>query len=249
MLLLRSLLFYAVMTVLTLLFAPAVFLAAPLSVQTRQEISREWVRLNLVALDKLCGLRHEVVGGGNLPQGTAIVFAKHQSAWETLAFQLIFPPLAWVLKRELLRIPVFGWALSLMKPIAIDRGAGGRAIRQMVSQGQARLGEGLWIVVFPEGTRVAPGAHRRYRMGGAVLAQQSGAPVVPVAHNAGRFWPRRGLIKHPGTITVHIGPPIATKGRSAAEINALAEEWIESRMKELEGEARSAVSSTAAAGG
>jgi 1-acyl-sn-glycerol-3-phosphate acyltransferase len=163
------------------------------------------------------------------------VLSKHQSAWETLAFQEIFPPFVFILKRELLWIPLFGWGLALLKPIAIDRDAGRRALDQVVSQGRARLEQGIWVVVFPEGTRVAPGHRRRYKSGGAALAAETGYPVVPVAHNAGVFWPKRSFIKKPGTIRVVIGPPIPTKGKSADEVLDQAEEWIEQTMARLEG--------------
>ena len=138
-----------------------------------------------------------------------------------------------MLKRELLRIPFFGWGLATLRPIAIDRAAGRSALDQVLEQGRRRLAEGIWVVVFPEGTRVAPGAQRRYRLGGAVLAERTGSPVVPVAHNAGDYWPRRGFLKRPGTIRLVIGEPIESKGRSATEINARAAEWIESTVRTL----------------
>lgn len=143
----------------------------------------------------------------------------------------------WVLKRELMWIPLFGWALTLMKPIAINRGAGRKAVEQVVEQGRERLHEGIWVVIFPEGTRTAPGQRRRYGLGGAVLAEASGYPVVPVAHNAGHFWPRRKAIKQPGTVRVVIGPAIDPRGLTAAEINRRAEAWIESTVARLEGRA------------
>jgi 1-acyl-sn-glycerol-3-phosphate acyltransferase len=164
-----------------------------------------------------------------------VILAKHQSAWETIAFQQIFPPQTWVLKRELLWIPLFGWALALLRPIAIDRGAGRVAIEQVIEQGRERLQSGIWVVVFPEGTRVAPGTRRRYGIGGAALAAASGYPVVPVAHNAGSFWPRRGFRKRPGMIRVVIGPVIDSHGKTAEEIRRQAEEWIENTMAGLEG--------------
>ncbi len=159
-------------------------------------------------LKHLCGLDYRVEGREHLPGGAAIILSKHQSAWETIAFQEIFPPQTWVLKRELMWIPLFGWALALLRPIAIDRSAGRKAIEQVIEQGRERLQSGIWVVVFPEGTRVAPGTRKRYGMGGAVLAAETGYPVVPVAHNAGSFWPRRGFLKRPGTVRVVIGPVI-----------------------------------------
>ena len=184
-------------------------------------------------LGLVCNLKFEIKGQENIPQGAAIIFSKHQSAWETLALQQIFPPQVWVVKRELFWVPFFGWALMALGSVGINRKAGRVAIRQIVDQGIRRLKQGRWIVIFPEGTRVAPGVRKRYGIGGAVLAEESGYPVVPVAHNAGEYWPRRGLLKKPGTIKVVIGEPIETKGRSAEEINKLAEHWIESTVAQI----------------
>jgi len=164
-----------------------------------------------------------------------VILAKHQSAWETFAFQQIFPRQVHVLKRELLWIPFFGWGLAAMSPIAIDRARGIKALRAMARKGKGRLAQGFWVIVFPEGTRVAPGTKRRYQPGGAWLAAHSGAPVVPVAHNAGRVWPRNSFLKHPGKVTVRIGPAIASAGREPDAINALAEKWIEAQQKALDG--------------
>ncbi len=182
----------------------------------------------------LLGIRYRVIGRENIPQGqVAVVLSKHQSAWETIAYQQILPPLSFVLKRELLRIPFFGWGLSRVPNIAIDRKAGKSALTQVLEQGRDRLNEGLWVVIFPEGTRIAPGERRPYKPGGAWLAQHTGVPVVPIAHNAGEFWRRNAFVKYPGEITVSIGPLIETEGLSAAEINAKAEEWTEAEMRKL----------------
>jgi 1-acyl-sn-glycerol-3-phosphate acyltransferase len=184
----------------------------------------------------ICGLRHRVTGLEHLPDGPCIVLCKHQSTWETISLRAILPlRQAWVLKRELLRIPIFGWALSQYRPIAIDRSAGRQAMRQLLAQGQEHIANGRWVVVFPEGTRVAAGERRRYNIGGAMLAEKTGAPVVPIAHNAGFFWRRRGVRKFPGTIDVVIGKPITTTGRKASEINAEVEGWIEGTVAQLPG--------------
>lgn len=150
---------------------------------------------------------------------------------------LIFPPQVWILKRELLWVPFFGWGLALMKPIAIDRKAGRRAVTQIIEQGRERLQQGLWIVFFPEGTRVAPGAKVRYKMGGALLAEAVRYPIVPVTHNAGEHWRRKGFIKYPGTIKMRIGPAIDTSELDAAQINQITQEWIETNLAELSSDA------------
>jgi len=174
-----------------------------------------------------CGIRYRVEGRENLPAGPVVVLSKHQSAWETIAFTVIFPPHSWVLKQELLDIPVFGWMLKRFSPVAIDRSQPRKALRQLLEQGGRYLREGLWIVVFPEGTRVPPRIRGQYAAGGALLAARNRVPVVPVAHNAGDFWPARGFLKYPGTVQVRIGACIDTEGKDAAEINAAAEDWIE----------------------
>ncbi|HKK13857.1 MAG TPA: lysophospholipid acyltransferase family protein [Gammaproteobacteria bacterium] len=229
----RSVLYFLVMVASVAVFAPLAVLTFFLPFRRRYGFITQWARFNLWALARICGLHYRVRGGEHIPPGNGIVLCKHQSAWETLALQRIFPPQVWVLKRELLWIPLFGWGLAMLKPIALDRKAGRKAVGQLVRQGRSRLEEGLWVVVFPEGTRVAPGQRGRYRLGGAVLAEQTGYPVVPVAHNAGQFWPRRSLIKYPGTVDVVVGAPIRPEGRTAAELMEEAAEWIEARMAEI----------------
>lgn len=233
--LLRGLAFYAGLLVLTLLYALLAVLIRPLPYRLRYRLVTQWTWLNLRWLEATCGLRYRVEGREHLPPGPAIVMSKHQSAWETLALQELFTPQTWVLKRELLRIPLLGWGLATLEPIAIDRGAGRSALQQVVEQGRERLAAGRWVVVFPEGTRVAPGARRRYKSGGGVLAEATGVAVVPVAHNAGVFWPRNSIAKRPGTIDLVIGPTIDSRGKSAAEITAAAEAWIEATSARLPG--------------
>jgi 1-acyl-sn-glycerol-3-phosphate acyltransferase len=181
-----------------------------------------------------CRLDFRIEGQENIPaEGTALILAKHQSAWETIAMQTIFPPQTWVLKRNLLLIPIFGWGLAMTRPIAIDRTAGKKALKQVIEQGINRLQRGLWVVIFPEGTRTAPGQQKRYAIGGAMLAQKSGYPVVPVCHNAGEFWPKQGFVKKPGTITLVIGEAFDPSQMKAADINARVEEWIESTYQRI----------------
>ena len=215
-------------------YAPLMLPTVVLPFALRYRLISAWARFQLIVLKHLCRLDYRVEGREHLPGGAAIILSKHQSAWETIVFQEIFPAQTWVLKRELLWIPLFGWALALLRPIAIDRSAGRKAIEQVIEQGRERLQSGIWVVVFPEGTRVAPGTRKRYAMGGAVLAAETGYPVVPVAHNAGSFWLRRGFLKRPGTVRVVIGPVIDLRGQTAEAIIKQAEAWIEKKMVELE---------------
>jgi len=231
----RSLLFNLIMWGSVLIYAPLVLFTLPFSVHARYRFVSGWAHIQMWLARWLIGIRYHVVGREHLPKGAAIVLAKHQSTWETIAFQVILPPQVWVLKRELMWIPLFGWALAMVKPIAINRGAGRKAVEQVISQGRQRLEDGFWVIVFPEGTRVAPGQRRRYGIGGAILAAETGYPVVPIAHNAGSFWPRRRILKTPGTVQVVIGPVIETAGKSAQQITAEAEHWIEAEVARLEG--------------
>lgn len=185
-----------------------------------------WARLT-------CGIRYRVTGLSNIPETASIVMSKHQSAWETLATQYWFTPQTWVLKKELMRIPLIGWALALLAPIAIDRSARKEAMQQMLEQGKERLADGRWVIIFPEGTRVAAGRCGRYQRGGAVLSVESGAPIVPVAHNAGEFWPRNSFLKYPGEIQVRIGPPIYPAGRSVEAVLREVKQWIETNTREI----------------
>ncbi len=235
MLALRSVLFNVVMWLSILVYAPASLLTFPFPARARYRFIKQWARFHIWLLRHLCRLDYRVEGRENLPHEPAVILSKHQSAWETLAYQLIFPPFSWVLKRELIWIPLFGWALALMQPIAITRGSGRRAIDQVIKQGTSRLASGVWVLIFPEGTRMPPGRRGRYRIGGAMLACASGHPVVPVAHNGGTYWPRRGFMKNPGVVQVVIGPTIASRGRKPEEVVRIAEQWIESTMARLEG--------------
>ncbi|MDZ7841961.1 MAG: lysophospholipid acyltransferase family protein [Gammaproteobacteria bacterium] len=230
----RSLVFFAGMLVSAILYTPVALAASPLPAVTRSNIIGWWAKMIVAWLRITCGLRHRVVGLENLPPHPCVILSKHQSAWETIAYQAIFPAQAWVLKRELLWIPLFGWGLAATRPIAIDRKAGVRALDDVVKQGTERLAGGRYVVVFPEGTRMPPGERGRYNPGGAMLAARAGVPVAPVAHNSGSYWRRRGFMKRSGVIEVRVGPPIDVEGRRAKQINAEAEAWIEGQMVELE---------------
>jgi 1-acyl-sn-glycerol-3-phosphate acyltransferase len=230
---LRSTLFWLVFALLIVVFALLLLMSVPLPFNKRFLLTRAWSTLTIAWLRITCKLRYEVQGLENIGPGPGIVFAKHQSTWETLTLNFWFTPQSWVVKRELLWAPVFGWGMYLMQPIALNRGAGKQAVEQLVEQGRDRLRQGRWVIIFPEGTRIPPGKKGRYRVGGAVLAQRTGCPVTPVAHNAGEFWPRRRFLKKPGTIKVRIGPPIETANKTAQQILAEAEQWIEGQMADI----------------
>ena len=229
----RSTLFALALCLVTPPYALFALLTFPLPRMTRYRLISGWSRLVIRLARWILGIDWRVEGRENLPARPAVILSKHQSAWETMAFQLIFPPQVMVLKRELLWIPFFGWGLALMSPIAINRSRGMRALRTIARRGRERLAQGFWVVVFPEGTRVAPGSQRAYHPGGAWLASASGAPVVPVAHNAGLLWPRNAFLKRSGTVTVRIGPPIEAANRDPQTINELARTWIEEQQKAL----------------
>jgi 1-acyl-sn-glycerol-3-phosphate acyltransferase len=230
---LRSGLFALAQILVTPPYALMALATFPLPRMWRYHFISGWSRLNVWLARAILGIDWRVEGREHLPARPAVILAKHQSAWETMAFQVIFPPQVHVLKRELLWIPFFGWGLALMSPIAIDRSRGLAALRAIARRGRERLAQGFWVVIFPEGTRVRPGERRAYQLGGAWLATAAGAPVVPVAHNAGLFWPRNAFRKRPGIITVRIGPCIDAANRDAKAVNQLAETWIEEQQKAL----------------
>lgn len=231
---LRSAVFFAQMTIaLVCVFAPLVLISFPFSFKVRYAFGSGWAKWVIFSLGWICGLKYQVSGRENITDKNAIIFCKHQSAWETFALQAIFPPQCWVLKKELLRIPFFGWALALLDPIAIDRSRKSQSFKQIISQGTDRLKTGRWVVIFPEGTRTAPGEKQPYLPGGAMLAEKSGYPIIPVAHNAGYFWGRRGFMKYPGTIQVRIGPAMYCQGMKTRDINDRASAWIESQMEQI----------------
>lgn len=197
-------------------------------------VAQTWAYSNLWAGKYFCGLDVVTEGKENIPDTPSVALIKHTTAMETYWQIAALPAQTWVLKKELLLIPLFGWGVGLvMKPIAIDRKAGASSVRQVIAQGKNRLARGLWLTIFPEGTRMPPGETRRYGVSGAAVAKEVGCSIVPVAHNAGDFWPRRGLRKYPGKIRFCIGPPIDPADRTPKEANLLAQEWIESKMHEI----------------
>lgn len=231
----RSLLYNIFMVLTAGLFSIPVALAAPFPFGKRfgHWIARQWVRCQFFVLKHVCRLTYRVEGQENIPKETAITYWKHQSAWETMAQLLIFPAQSWVLKRELLWLPLVGQAIYALEPIAINRKAGHSAVKQVLELGQVRMATGLWIAIFPEGTRMPSGTTRRYGLSGALLAVKTGRPIVPVAHNAGDFWKRNAFLKYPGTVQVRIGKPVYANGRTPEAMNAEIQNWIETQMQEI----------------
>lgn len=221
------------MLIITPIFALLVILMFPLNNITRSRAGSYWAHCSLFWLKLTCNLGFEVRGRENIPNHPSVILCKHQSAWETIALQVIFPPQIWVMKRELLYIPLLGWAWMALSAIPIDRSAGREALKKLVTNGKDRLAKGLWVVIFPEGTRIAPGERGKYHIGGAWLATHTQTTVVPVAHNAGLFWRKNAFIKQPGTITVSIGKPIETAGLKTDVLNQQVEDWIEAEMVKL----------------
>jgi 1-acyl-sn-glycerol-3-phosphate acyltransferase len=232
---LRSVLFALFQLAVTPVYAVLVLLSFWLAPLPRFRFITGWCWLNLVAAHWICGIRHRVIGQENIPsrQSPQIVMSKHSSTWETLALNFLFPPLAFVAKKELLSIPFFGWAFAFASPITIDRKAGRDAMQQIAAQGRERIASGFWIVVYPEGTRIKAGTRANYKTGGARLALALGIPIVPVAHNAGYLWPKGVLGKRPGTITVSIGPPIRIEGKDMQRLTSEVESWIENEVARL----------------
>ena len=226
-LLLRSLLFYAGYSLSMIVQSLCATVIGFFSRDAAYTFCMAWCRFAVWWARVCCGIRVEVTGLEHIPRGACVVLAKHESAWETLFLQTVFTPSTTVLKRELLSIPFFGWALRQLSPIAIDRGEPAQALKAVLRQGDQRLADGRRIIIFPEGTRALPGEQLPYNVGGAMLASRSGVPVIPVALNSGDCWPRATLIKRPGTIHVVIGAPIASNGIPAKVLNAQVRDWIE----------------------
>ena len=229
----RSLLFTTYMMASACVFGGVMALGFWLPYPAQFAIARTWARILFWVLERLCGLKYVVEGRERIPPGNHIVMSNHTSAWETVAQFLIFPPQVWVLKRELLWIPVVGLGIRQLHAIAIDRKAGHSAVAQVVEQGKARLAEEDWVIIFPEGTRMPAGETRRYGVSGTLLASETGKLIVPVAHNAGFYWPRRGLMKKPGTVRVVVGTPVAATGRDVRVVNEEIQQWIEATVRRL----------------
>jgi len=234
MLWIRSVLFLLGLLIVTPIFSILVILLFPLPNVMRSRIASGWAHFVMFWLRLTCNLDYQVRGQENMPDHPSIILSKHQSAWETIGLQTIFPPQVWVMKRSLLLIPFLGWAFVALAAIPIDRSAGREALKKLVENGKDRLARGLWVVIFPEGTRTAPDAKGKYHIGGAWLAAKTETTVVPVAHNAGKYWRKNAFIKYPGTIQVVIGKPIETAGLKPDQVNKQVEAWIETTMSTLD---------------
>lgn len=229
-----SAVFLAGSIIMTFVFGSLVVLCIIFPFKVRYRMGKGWAKAVLKLAEICCGVRHEVEGLEHInADSAAIVLSNHQSAWETLAFRCLLPPQTSLFKQSLLWIPFWGWAMATLKPIAIDRNNKHAALRKLISHGTEALKQGLWVVVFPEGTRMPVSEMGNFSAGGAMLAQKSGYPVIPIAHNAGKFWPRYSFLKYPGTIKVKIGSPIESKSRKTADINKEAEDWIIQAMREI----------------
>lgn len=210
-----------------------IVLARPFGYRASYWVTMLWSHAIVWLCKVICGLDYSVDGQRNIPDTNSVVFLKHSSTYETIVQFLLFPRQTWVLKRELMWAPFLGWALFALRPIAINRDARRAAVQQVVDQGKQRLADGIWVMIFPEGTRMQAGHTRPYGISGTLLAKESGRLLVPVAHNAGDFWPRRGLRKRPGTVQFCIGPPVDPRGRDLREVNAELQNWIETKVAEL----------------
>ena len=229
---LRSFVFVLLMTVATVVWAPCCFLFAPLPYSTRYFLTGLWNRFVIAALRVVCGVRYQVKGRENLPDAPVVLLSKHQSAWETIFLYYAMPrPLVFVFKKELLYVPFFGWGLALLRMIPINRSKSKDAFSEVVRHGKQRLATGKWIIMFPEGTRIHVGKQGKYKSGGTRLAIETNALVVPIALNSGECWPKNSFIKKPGVITVSIGKPISSQGKTPGELMQQVENWIESEMR------------------
>lgn len=216
--------FYAVFVVLTAWLGPA----------WRHAVVVNYCNLALWAGEFFCGMKVVVEGQDNIPDEPSVIMIKHTSALETYGHVPLFPQTAWVVKRELIWAPIFGWVIGLvLSPIAIKRSDRGNAVKQVIKKGKEKLARGTWVTIFPEGTRMPPGETRKYGVSGAALAKEANAMIVPVAHNAGDFWRRREFVKRPGTVRFCIGPPISAQDRPPRDTNLIVQEWIESKMADI----------------
>lgn len=230
---LRFVLFNTLSWVAVFVWGVALLFATPFGHRHAYAVARSWCRVISFLARAICGLRYRVVGRENFPDEPGILFIKHSSAFETYLQIQEFPRACWVLKKELLYVPVFGWTLKALDAIAIDRSAGGAAVKQVVEQGKERLSRGIWVSIFPEGTRMMPGTTRRYGISGTLLAQEAGTTIVPIAHNAGYHWPRRAKGIKPGEVVFVVGKPVDPAGRDPREVNDEIQTWVEQTVADI----------------
>jgi len=238
---LRSLVFMLLMVVATVIWSGVCMLAAPLPYNKRYFVTSRWNVFVVWCAKWICGINYQFKGYENFPDAPAIILSKHQSAWETIFLLANLPrPLVFVFKKEILYIPFFGWGIALLRMIPIDRKQGKNAFKSVVAHGKRRLKDGQWIIMFPEGTRIPVGQQGKYKSGGTRLAVETGAVVVPIALNSGECWPKNSFIKKPGTVTVSVGKPISSEGKTPDELMEQVEQWIESEMRVISPHAYSA---------
>ena len=240
MIFLRSALYLAILVAYTPIHFIIVLACAVLPRMTRWHVIAAWPRMATWLAKHVLNIDYVVEGKANIPSDPCIILSKHSSAWETIASSGIFPPHIYVIKREMLWLPFFGWGLALYSPISINRSNRTEAMRRLSEMGVTRFAQGFSVLVYPEGTRIPVGKRAPYRLGGTRLATSMGAKVLPVAHNAGLYWPKNSFLKFPGTVTVRIGKPIDASGRSPESVMREVEDWIEAQVAELTG-ARSGV--------
>ena len=233
---LRSAIFYLGYVLWTVFWATlSVLIGWAMPLRRRYDfIIGVWTRAALWWLKATCGIRVRALGLERIPQEPCIFLVRHESTWETLWVPTLTSPQAPLIKRELLRIPLWGWAFAMVRPIAIDRAKPTTALRQFIARGKDRLDRGMYIALFPEGTRLPSGERGKFYRGGAALAAATGTDVVVIAHNAGRVWPARRFLKHPGEIVVQISEPFQAEGRKSSEINELCEVWLHQQMDRLD---------------
>jgi 1-acyl-sn-glycerol-3-phosphate acyltransferase len=229
MLFLRSLLYFLGSAIVLIVLVTIALVLFFIPLKARYAILSKWSFFCMWWLRITLNIKFNVIGKENIPTTACVIISNHQSTWETLAFQKIFPQQTWVLKQELLQIPVFGWGLLLLKPIIIDRGEKLKALKKMIKQGADRLKEGIFVVVFPEGTRQPYGQLGEYQNGAIAISKKTGCDILPVCHNAGKLWPKGSFVKHSGTISVVIGEPISVQGKSAAELTKEIRDWTQAQ--------------------
>jgi 1-acyl-sn-glycerol-3-phosphate acyltransferase len=230
---LRSTLFWLFFLPVTLLIAILLVMIFYAPLKARIGLIKIWINYSLGLLHYICGLKYRIEGLENVPQHGFILMSKHSSTWETIALQKFFDPMVWVVKRELTRIPIFGWGLMAVNAIALNRGTGRKAINQLIQESKRRMDQGRILMLFPEGTRVLPMEQKPFKVGGAIVSEKTGYAVLPIAHNAGEFWPRHSWIKWPGTIRLVIGKPIEPEGKKSDQIIGEVKQWITSTCNEI----------------